>query len=179
VPVQNKVLTQTLKPIADHRGHESRQEIRGSVAAGSALRLRPNPLPTARLEPPGTPSPGKNTLRVNDYDDSASPCASLGIRNRVNKQIRWLCTWALLVVCHGQLTAQKAASKPDLGPNVSIFDPSMPAAAIQRRINDIYTTSDTTSLAISAKSATSSTIRAKRPQSTHVSHPKLRRIPEP
>jgi len=32
------------------------------------------------------------------------------------------------------------ASKPDLGPNVSIFDPSMPVAAMQRRINDIYTT---------------------------------------
>ena len=30
--------------------------------------------------------------------------------------------------------------KPDLGPNVSVFDPSMSASAMQRRINDIYTT---------------------------------------
>jgi hypothetical protein len=31
-------------------------------------------------------------------------------------------------------------NKPDLGPNVLIFDPSMPAATIQGRINGIYTT---------------------------------------
>ena len=31
-----------------------------------------------------------------------------------------------------------AASKPDFGPNVLIFDPSMPAAAIQDQINKVY-----------------------------------------
>jgi hypothetical protein len=45
---------------------------------------------------------------------------------------------AVLLACSAP--AALSATKPDLGPNVSIFDPSMPAAAIQRRINDIYTT---------------------------------------
>src|ERR1035438_10265249 len=31
-----------------------------------------------------------------------------------------------------------AASKPDFGPNVLIFNPSMPAAAIQDQINKVY-----------------------------------------
>ena len=33
-----------------------------------------------------------------------------------------------------------AASKPEFGPNVLIFNPSMPSSAIQRRIDEVYTT---------------------------------------
>jgi hypothetical protein len=38
--------------------------------------------------------------------------------------------------------AAKAASpgKPDFGPNVLIFSPSMPASTMQRRIDDVYRT---------------------------------------
>jgi hypothetical protein len=45
----------------------------------------------------------------------------------------------LLAVVSAVSAIAAAESKPDLGPNVLVFDPSMPAAAIQQRINDIYT----------------------------------------
>jgi hypothetical protein len=34
--------------------------------------------------------------------------------------------------------AQKAAATPDFGPNVLVFDPSMPAAEMQRKIDAVY-----------------------------------------
>ena len=53
-----------------------------------------------------------------------------------------LATALVAVLLAGSATPAISASsnKPDLGPNVSVFDPSMPASAIQRRINDIYAT---------------------------------------
>ncbi|HKE27614.1 MAG TPA: hypothetical protein VKB88_34905 [Bryobacteraceae bacterium] len=36
------------------------------------------------------------------------------------------------------LPAAAGAAKPDFGPNVAVFDPSMPAAEIQERINRVY-----------------------------------------
>jgi hypothetical protein len=47
---------------------------------------------------------------------------------------------AVLLVAFTSPAIAAGSNKPDLGPNVSVFDPSMPASAIQRRINDIYTT---------------------------------------
>ena len=47
---------------------------------------------------------------------------------------------AALLVCSAPPAISANTPRPDLGPNVSIFDPSMPASDIQRRINDIYTT---------------------------------------
>src|ERR1700729_424722 len=60
----------------------------------------------------------------------------------MKKQSRSLLTCALLAVLLGVATPAISANrkKPDLGPNVSVFDPSMSASAMQRRINDIYTT---------------------------------------
>ena len=38
----------------------------------------------------------------------------------------------------GAAATQRPASKPDLGPNVLIFNPSMPTAAIQQQIDKVY-----------------------------------------
>jgi hypothetical protein len=47
---------------------------------------------------------------------------------------------AVLLVGSATPAISASSNQPDLGPNVSVFDPSMPASAIQRRINDIYAT---------------------------------------
>ncbi len=44
---------------------------------------------------------------------------------------------ALLAYASFPVLAARAAS-PDFGPNVLIFDPSMPAAAIQKAIDGVY-----------------------------------------
>src|SRR3984957_16667248 len=51
-----------------------------------------------------------------------------------------MATLLAVLLCSATPAISANSNKPDLGPNVSVFDPSMPASAIQRRINDIYTT---------------------------------------
>ncbi len=47
--------------------------------------------------------------------------------------------WTVIVFCANATVAQnKLAMKPDLGPNVTIFDPTMPQADMQQKIDKIY-----------------------------------------
>jgi hypothetical protein len=50
-------------------------------------------------------------------------------------QARRIVTLATLFSC---CVAGAGAAKPDFGPNVAVFDPSMPAAEIQERVNRVY-----------------------------------------
>lgn len=51
-----------------------------------------------------------------------------------------LLTWVVLAGCAPAATAQKTVTtKPDLGPNVRIFDPTMTQAEMQQQIDQIYT----------------------------------------
>ncbi|MEO6910272.1 MAG: coagulation factor 5/8 type domain-containing protein [Edaphobacter sp.] len=43
-----------------------------------------------------------------------------------------------LIACFVQPAVAAKRTKPDFGPNVSVFDPSMPAAAIQEKIDKVY-----------------------------------------
>src|ERR1700691_1813556 len=45
---------------------------------------------------------------------------------------------ALFVCAAAMMAAQSKSSNPDLGPNVLLFDPSMPSAAIQQQIDKVY-----------------------------------------
>ena len=53
---------------------------------------------------------------------------------------RLTATFLAVLLCSASPAISANNHKPDLGPNVSVFDPSMPASSIQRRINDIYAT---------------------------------------
>ncbi len=58
-----------------------------------------------------------------------------------SKTGQWVATTGLIaaLLAHAASAAMAASRrKTDLGPNVFIFGPSMPASAIQRRINDVY-----------------------------------------
>ena len=44
----------------------------------------------------------------------------------------------LAMACGGCAALGATPAKPDFGPNVSIFSPSMPAAAIQAQIDKVY-----------------------------------------
>src|ERR1700758_1289332 len=47
-------------------------------------------------------------------------------------------TFALITFAAALFTAPLRAATPDFGPNVVVFDPSMPGAAIQRQIDAAY-----------------------------------------
>jgi len=53
---------------------------------------------------------------------------------------RWGFTAGLLAALCRRLRRQRA--KPEFGPNVLIFDPSMPSQEIQKRINAVYATQE-------------------------------------
>jgi hypothetical protein len=49
-----------------------------------------------------------------------------------------LLAWIVVTGCAPEAVAQTKPTKPDLGPNVLIFDPTMPQADMQRQIDKIY-----------------------------------------
>ena len=53
---------------------------------------------------------------------------------------RWGFTAGLLAATVPALAAKRA--KPEFGPNVLIFDPSMPSQEIQKRINVVHATQE-------------------------------------
>jgi len=53
---------------------------------------------------------------------------------------RWGFTAGLLAAAVPALATKRA--KPEFGPNVLIFDPSMPSQEIQKRINAVYATQE-------------------------------------
>src|SRR5450432_1209720 len=52
----------------------------------------------------------------------------------------FLLSTTLTVSCISSPGQAAGAAKPDFGPNVLIFNPSMPAAAMQKKIDEIYAT---------------------------------------
>ena len=56
----------------------------------------------------------------------------------MSRKVMWAALLAAAAAAGGLCAGARAASRPDLGPNVLIFDPSMPAAGIQEQIDRIY-----------------------------------------
>ncbi len=48
--------------------------------------------------------------------------------------------FSLLLICSVSAALASGPAKPALGPNVMVFDPSMPSAAIQQQIDKVYST---------------------------------------
>ena len=70
------------------------------------------------------------------------PQSSMRVFSRVKNNLAMLVlllAWIVVIGCAATAVAQKRPTmKPDLGPNVLIFDPTMPQADMQQQIDKIY-----------------------------------------
>lgn len=56
----------------------------------------------------------------------------------MRRRVMWAAALAIVAVNGGHSAGAQATSRPNLGPNVLVFDPSMPAARIQEQIDRVY-----------------------------------------